>query len=218
MTCAQFCKLYSFLSLSSSLFAEWRWEQLPLTFWVASSQCDVEKVKKKDWNKSKNECKDNLQVWAISLLKLSPWDLPCHCSHGRPSERCLLNHTEYLRKSGQHFLNSNSVLLPSFLHSPDERNRKTFWNHIQANLLGLFQIKPKSGTDPCAGALSLRIATKLHLKKKKKKKKKKERKERKKKEPTKNAAQTKSKFYYVHGLKALGYVKGSIPVCLSDLC
>ena len=66
MTCTEFCKLHSFLSLSSSLFAKLRWDQLPLTFWVTSSQCDMEKVKKTErkWK------------WRENTLSLSVSNLP----------------------------------------------------------------------------------------------------------------------------------------------
>lgn len=64
MTCTEFCKLHSFLSLSSSLFAKLRWDQLPLTFWVTSSQCDMEKVKK-------TERKVKMEGKSLSVSNLS---------------------------------------------------------------------------------------------------------------------------------------------------
>lgn len=109
----------------------------------------------------------------ISFLRLRTIAL-FRRTRGLPSERCPLNHTKNLRRRGRHYLSLSSDLLFSLLQSPDARYRKTFWNHIQTNLLGLFQIKPKSGTDPHAGVLSLCIATKLCKKEKLKGKKEKE--------------------------------------------
>lgn len=132
MTCSQICKLLPFLSLSH--VAKWRWEQLPLTFWVTSSQWERKRALPAfiiNLPFGAERC-SGTRHWAVGQLVCLGTS-----HHSGSTAEAGLSTLVQVKGTGR-----PRLIVP------------------RRNSPGVLQVRPNSRADPYAVALSLCIATK----------------------------------------------------------